>query len=88
MGIVLLLAPLAIAGWIGWHHGWPAGAWAIAAVLVAYTAGFQGLRVALVSEGYVVDMRPDGLGRKRWRVGLRPPKAPEADAAEWIAPRR
>lgn len=79
-----VLAAIAVVLFIGYHYGAAVGGFALLAACLACYGGHGAMRASLKREGYVVDLRADGTGRKRWRIGLAAPVP--AAAVQWVAP--
>lgn len=81
---IVVLIVLALDAWLWWRFGWQAGAAALAITVLSFFFGHVRMRMELRAEGYAVEYKPDGTGKRRWRIGRREPVV-EA-AIEWIPP--
>lgn len=86
---IVVLIVLALDAWLWWRFGWQTGMAALTIMVLSFFSGHVMMRRELVREGYAVEYKPDGTGKRRWRIGLRAPtkKVVEPDV-EWIAPAR
>lgn len=87
--LTVALIVLALDAWSWWRYGWQAGAAALTIMVLGFYLGHTKMRIELRAEGYAVEYRPDGTGKRRWRIGLQSPlkKVVEPDI-QWIPPTR
>lgn len=84
---IVVLIVLCLDALLWWRFGWQAGVAAVTIMVLSFYFGHVRMRMELRAEGYAVEYRPDGTGKRRWRMGLQsPPKKVAAPEIEWIAP--
>lgn len=85
--LTVVLIVLSLDAWLWWRDGWQAGVAALAVTALSYLLGHVMMRRDLERAGYVAEYRPDGTGKRRWRIGVKAPpkKVAEADV-QWIPP--